>query len=396
MRYIKWIGALAVILILGSALVFFGNFYSKNSSNVTTTKSAKTTVNNKINTKKGVTLTGTASSDQYKSVIKDGNYLVAKARGVTASQNDNQFNTESFENGLLNISKEHFSPKSFIFQEGQYLTADTAQEWLNRKSADNEEGLNPEDNGKTDGGRNPIYLQSIEEQDFMTQDGSDLKLQGIVLGLAMNTVDTYQKEQYGASFTQKIDDATRIAKGKELAAEIVKRYRKMTGVGNDIPIIVATYAQAPDDSLAGGNFYSWSESKSGDALSGWNELKYTNVVLPMQANTADSKSVATNLNKDFVDFQNTIQGFFPNLSYVTAQAEYNGDNLMGMNVDVTTQFYSQTEIISFANYLAQTAPSFLPANVPVQIRISTVTGIQALLVQKTNSKTYDVIEMGSY
>ncbi|MCM0582840.1 CamS family sex pheromone protein [Weissella diestrammenae] len=396
MRYIKWIGALVVIFILGSALVFFGNFYAKNSSNVTSTKSNKTTVSNKVTTKKGVTLTGTASSDQYKSVIKDGNYLVGKARGITASMNDNQFNTESFENGLLTISKAHFSPKSYVFQEGQLLTASTATKWLARQSNTNTEGLNPEDNGKTDDGRNPIYLQTIEEQDFMTQDGDNLKLSGIVLGIAMNTVDTYQKEQYGANFTQKIDAATRIAKGKEMAAEIIKRYRKMSGVSKDTPIVIAAYAQSPDDSLTGGSFYSWAESKSGETLSGWTDLKYANIVLPMQDNTTDVKSVATNLNKDFVNFQNTIQGFFPNLSYVTAQAQYDGQNLMGLHVDITTQFYSQTEINSFANYLAQTAPNFLPTNVPVQIRISTVSGIQALLVQKANSKTYEVINLSSY
>ena len=48
-----------------------------------------------------------------------------------------------------------------------------AIDWLNRKAGDNPTGLNPEDNGKTDDSRAPIYLQTIEEQDFMTQDGDN-------------------------------------------------------------------------------------------------------------------------------------------------------------------------------------------------------------------------------
>ncbi|AEJ24096.1 sex pheromone biosynthesis protein [Weissella koreensis KACC 15510] len=394
MRYIKWIGAVVGVVLLGGALIFFGNFYSKNSSKVESQKS-KTTVNNKITTKKGIKLTGSNSDDQYKSVIKDGNYLVGKARGVTANQNGNQYNTVNFENGLLDVARKHFSPKSYIFQEGQYLDTKTAQSWLKRKSHDNPSGLNPEDNGKTDDGRNPYYLQSIEEQDFMTQEDSTLKLKGIVLGLAMNTEDIYQKEEYGVNFTQKIEDSTRIAKGKEIAAEVVARYRKMEGISNNTPIVVAMFSQSSDDSLAGGSFYSYVESKSGTKLGNFKSINEKNVVLPMQENTKNYQDMASGLNTQFVNFQNNIQGFFPNVSYVTGTAKYNDKDVKSLKVDITTQFYSQTEMDSFSNYVAQTAPSFLPTNLSVQIRIKTVEGVQTVLVQKSNSKTYDITRLES-
>lgn len=394
MRYIKWIGAVVGVVLLGGALIFFGNFYSKNSSKVESQK-GKTTVNNKVTTKKGIKLTGSNSNDQYQSVIKDGNYLVGKARGVTANQNGNQYNTVNFENGLLSLAKKSFSPKSYIFQEGQYLDTKTAQAWLKRKSNDNAVGLNPEDNGKTDDGRNPYYLQSIEEQDFMIQEDNSLKLKGIVLGLAMNTEDVYQKEEFGANFTQKIDDSTRIVKGQEIAAEVVARYRKMEGVSADTPIIVGMFSQSSDDSLAGGSFYSYAESKSGTKLSDFKSINEQNVVLPMQEGTKNYKDMASGLNTQFVNFQNNIQGFFPNVSYVTGTANYADKNMTNLKVDITTQFYSQTEMDSFTNYVAQTAPSFLPTNVSVQIRIKTVEGIQAVLVQKSNGKSYDITRLSS-
>lgn len=394
MRYIKWIGAAIGVIVLGGALLFLGNYYSKNSAEVAS-KDTKTTVNNKVTSKKGIKLTGTATQDNYKSVIKDGNYLVGKARGITASQNDNQYNTESFENGLLNLAKNKFSPKSYIFQEGQYLDASTAKKWLNRKSNSNPDGLNPEDNGKKDDGRNPLYLQAIEEQDFMVQSSDSLQLKGIMLGLAMNSEDIYQKEEYGANYTQKIDDNTRIAKGKELAAEVVKRYRKLEGVADNTPIVVALFTEAPNDSLSGGTFYSYTESNNGDKISGFTPVNDVNVVLPMQENTFNYNEIAANLNGDFINFQNTIQGFFPNLSYITAQAQYHDKTLASLKVDVTTQFYSQTEMNSFTNYLAQTAPSMLPTDVDVQIRVKTVNGVQAVLVQKANGKSYEVIQLGA-
>ncbi|MDR3189709.1 MAG: CamS family sex pheromone protein [Lactobacillaceae bacterium] len=399
MRFAKWIGAAVLVLILGGALVFFGNFYAKNPVQVEDSSHSNSTITKTTtgSSKKGVQVTGKATDDQYKTVIKDGTYLVSKARGMTASQNnDNVFNMVSFETGLLDFSKQHFSPKSYIFQEGQYLTMATAENWLNRKSEKNPDGINPEDNGKTDDSRVPIYLQSIEEQDFMTQDGNDLKLGGIVIGMAMNTTDYYQKEQYGATYSQTISKDDMIAHGKTMAEEVIKRYRQMKGIDQNIPIVVAMYAQAANDSLSGGSYYAWSEAKSGDSLGAWQNLNYESVVLPMQEGNDNSKSVADELNKSFVNFQNNIQNFFPNLSSVTAQAQYNGPNLLGMNVTVTTQFYSATEIDSFANYISQVAPNYLPSNVPVQIRLTASTGMQSVIIKKQNEKVYTVVNMGSY
>lgn len=394
MRALKWIAGILGVVVLAAALVFFGNFFSKNSSNVATKSSTTKSANS--SSKKGIQVTGKTDDSSYKTVIKDGKYLTSKARGITASLETNNFNMVSFESGLLDFSKEHFNTSKYVFQEGQYLSAETAKDWLDRKSASNPDGLNPEDNGKTDDSRAPFYLQTLEEQDFMTQDGNDLKLAGIVIGMAMNTQDVYQKEQWGANFTQDISKADRIAHGKEMAAEVVKRYRAMSGVGNDVPIYVAMYAQAPEDSLSGGNFYSWSVANSGDTVGNWTDLDRQTVVLPMQDGTTSEKSVGSALNTSFKNFTDKLQGFFPNLSSITGQASYDGSNLKGLNVTVSTQFYSATEIESFANYIAETAPSYLPNGVPVQIRMEASTGMQAYIIKGANDSKYTVTILGSY
>ena len=399
MRAVKWLSTIGVVAVLIAALVFFGNFFSKNSSSVSNSNNSgktTTTATKSSSSEKGIQITEKHNDSSYQTVIKNGRYLTSKARGVSANQQNNTYNQVSFENGLQDFAKEHFSTSKYIFQEGQYLTTDTANNWLDRKSNDNPTGLNPEDNGKTDNSRNPIYLQTIEEQDFMTKDGNNLKLNGIVLGLAMNTQDTYQKEQYGSNYTQDISNADRIQQGKQMANEVVKRYRNMNGISNDIPIYVAMYSQSKDDSLAGGSFYSWNVSKSGNNLDSWTDIKDQTVVLPMQTGTGDEKSVGTKLNKSFTSFSENIQSFFPNLSSVTGQASYEGNNLKGLVVDVSTQFYSATEIESFANYIAQSAPNYLPTGVPVKIKIEASTGMQAYLIQGSDDSKYKVTILSSY
>ncbi len=390
-KWTKWLLTGLAVLILGGGLIFFGNFFAQNAGH--TEQSAPS--GHTKNKKKGLQISASNGAN-YKTVINDGHYKVSKARGVTASKNGNEFNMVSFENGLLNFSKDHFSTDRYIFQEGQYLNSDTALDWLGRKSKDNPTGLNPADNGKTDSSRAPIYLQTLEEQDFMTQKGNDLSLAGVVVGLAMNTQDSYQKEKYGATYRQNISKQDYEREGRKIAQSVIERYRKLPGIKQNTPIIVAMYAQAPDDSLAGGNFYSWVQSTSGSQLSKWHAIDDQTVVLPMEEGTANDKSVANELNTSFKNFTKNVQNFFPNLSSVTGQAAYHDKQLAGLNVTVTTQFYSATEIRSFANYLAQVAPNYLPGGVPVQIRINAATGMQAYVTKSADSTKYSVTILGSY
>ena len=107
MRALKWIAGILGVVVLAAALVFFGNFFSKNSSNVATKSSTTKSANS--SSKKGIQVTGKTDDSSYKIVIKDGKYLTSKARGITAGQESNNFNMVSFESGLLDFSKEHFN-----------------------------------------------------------------------------------------------------------------------------------------------------------------------------------------------------------------------------------------------------------------------------------------------
>jgi len=390
-KWLKWILFGGVIIILMGVLVFFSNYFSQNAGNATDSpKTAKKESKDLQVTSKG--------EGTYKTVIKNGRYVTSKARGITAAQNANQLNMVSFENGLLNFSKDHFSTSNYVFQEGQYLDAKTAEKWLNRESKDNPDGLNPKDNGKTDDKRIPMYLQTIEEQDFMVQSGNDVKLDGIVIGLAMNTQDVYEKEKYGAKYKQDISDSARKREGERIAKEVVARYRKLDGVNEDTKIVVAMYAQNKDDALSGGNFYSWAESKSGNSLSEFKNLSEETIVFPMAPAlpNEDTTKLGTELNTSFKNFTDLIAKFFPNLSSVTGQGHYSDGNLQGMNVNITTQFYSATEIENFANYVAQNAPSYLPKGVPVKITMNASTGMQAFITKSADSDKYTTTILASY
>ena len=374
MRRIGFRGYMVIVIVIVALAI--GGLYFFNMNRVAPTAT------NKAN---GVQITQRASG-QYQTVIKDGRYLVSAARGITATSEPNSLDVKHFESSLLDLSKTQFKPSQYIFQEGQYLSSDTVNNLLERKSNNNPNGLNPEDNGKTDSSRNPIYVQTLTEQDFMTKSGNNLKLSGIVVGVAMNTQDEYQKEQYGTTYKQEISEADRVAYGKKVAPQIIKQIRQQSGVSENTPIVVAMYANSASDSLAPGGFYAEVRSKQGTDLSEWSDISDKSIVLPKEA--TDTSSLGNDENNGFANFKNDVSNFFPNIAGATAVANFKKGTLSGLNVTVTTQFYSQTEIDSFTTYVSQSALKFLPANVPVRIVVQTANELQAILIRNANDKTF--------
>ncbi|MBZ5947271.1 CamS family sex pheromone protein [Leuconostoc gelidum subsp. gasicomitatum] len=374
MRRIGFRGYMVIVIVIVALAI--GGLYFFNMNRVAPTAT------NKAN---GVQITQRASG-QYQTVIKDGRYLVSAARGITATSEPNSLDVKHFESSLLDLSKTQFKPSQYIFQEGQYLSSDIVNNLLERKSNNNPNGLNPEDNGKTDSSRNPIYVQTLTEQDFMTKSGNNLKLSGIVVGVAMNTQDEYQKEQYGTTYKQEIPEADRVAYGKKVAPKIIKQIRQQSGVSDNTPIVVAMYANSASDSLAPGGFYAEVKSTQGTDLSEWSDISDKSIVLPKEA--TDTSSLGNDENNGFANFKNDVSNFFPNIAGATAVANFKKGTLSGLNVTVTTQFYSQTEIDSFTTYVSQSALKFLPANVPVRIVIQTANELQAILIRNANDKTF--------
>jgi protein involved in sex pheromone biosynthesis len=339
---------------------------------------------------KNYSTTGSGNGS-YQGVIKDGRYRTSKARGVNVSQNDNRYNLKSFESGLTQVSKKVFSTKNYIFQEGQYINTSTVESWLGRKTKNNPHGLNPAEGKKSN--PNPEYIQQIEEQDYMRESGNSMKLKGVTIGIGINSEYNYQKKTGGPSFTKKISDSEVQRQGEIAAQKILTRLRKKPALKN-VPIVIALYKQAPDDSLVGGTFFAYSKN-NGDTVGNWTKLDYKNEVLP-KASASAKDSPSENDNDSFSNFKSQIQSFFPNLSGVTAQAQYQNGTLSGMHITVTTQFYSQSEITSFTQYITRAAKRYLPSGIPIDIKIQSDSEIQAVVFRNSGSDNFQSHIFDSY
>ncbi|WP_390408170.1 CamS family sex pheromone protein [Lacticaseibacillus jixiensis] len=355
--------------------------------------------------------TGTVDANMYQGVIKNGRYQTSSARGLTISENtqgSNTYNIKSMESGLQSIAMSHFPTNKYSFEEGQYLSTATAQDWLMRKAAKQDEkgtegpdGLNPSkyqngESGKTIANYQtaaPKYLATMLEQDYMQTSGNTMKLGGITLALGLNQYYYYQKQTYGATYSTKIPDATLEKQGKAIAAKVIARFRKLSGVGNNVPIVIALYKNADRDSLVGGTFFASATSNSGTSLDAWKNIDEKNQVLPVVEN---EKAINSTVANDFTNFTDQIENFFPTLAGVTAQTHYKSGELSGMNITINTQFYGETEIASFTQYVATSAQKYLPSGAKIEIQIQSTAGIQSFVAREAGEKSFYTHVFGSY
>lgn len=368
----KFVKATALLLMCSLLLTACGNLQDSSLSSGSS-DSGKSTVQT----------ASSSDSSSYDVLMSNGKYKTSAISGITAADNNNQFNSRSFESGLLNLSKKEFSTNSYVFQEGQVLSSSTVTDWLGRKSKKNSAGLNPESNGSTSPTkRRPMYFQQMLEEDYLQKQDGKYKLAGISIGIAMNKIDYYQKKQYGATYKTTISTEEQKSEGERVAKEVVKRLRKMNKVGN-VPIVVGLYSVAPQDTLVGGTYFQYSVSKSGD-LGSWKELNYRNQMLP----TVNNETPINSGDSDaFSNFKDNIQDYFPNISGVTAQAHYDGTSLKSMDITVNTQFDGLAQVTSFTQFVQQSASKYLPSDADLDINIQTVDEQQSV-VTRTDGKFF--------
>lgn len=337
-------------------------------------------------------------SGYYRPVInEDGTYAPSQSRGITRNLNSN-INIKTFEDDLMRLSQQYFPTDTHFFQEGQFIPSDLVTSWLRRQepedteeAEDSEEaeetvdlGLNPVATGSTDPNeRNPNYLSSILEHDFYIQTEEGLELSGVSIGLALNSVDYYPEYQFGPMMEQEISREELLEEGQRMSNEIVSQMREISGL-EEVPIMIALFEQSRQDNLAAGTYIAEGISENGNTtVSDWSAVNEERIVFPLE----NMESAEGN---NFANFRSEVEGFFPNVSGITGVAHYVEEQLVHLQIDIMTQFYGKGEIIAFTQFINEAATNYLPGNVPIEIRLESLNGMEAFLYSDNDEEEYEV------
>ena len=341
-------------------------------ADITQANRQNTNTKNDTNTKVVQSTTNQLSNNFYRALITNGKYQVSQNRGATLSLNTG-FNLKNFETGLIELSRTVFPTNQYFFREGEVIDSDTTAKWIARKSDKNPEGLNPADNRDTSPtGRAPLYLAQILEQDYMIQTENNFELGGISIGVAMNSVDYYTNGDRDAE--TKISKEVMIEQAKTIVNQILTRLRQNDAL-KAVPIVFGVFRQTSKDDIGGGVYVLEATSVEGTEITNWTNVNQKVTVLPLVNEAATEESTA------FENFKTEVQNVFPNLSGVTARVKYQDNVAKKMVIDIMTQFYGESEMIALAQHVTDAANKYLSKTTPVEVRISSINGVEAFLMQ---------------
>ncbi|ULG71561.1 CamS family sex pheromone protein [Macrococcus brunensis] len=299
----------------------------------------------------------------------------SQARGLTSTNMASAYNGETFEDGLLTISQKVYSPDEYFYRDGQLLTKEAVQSYLEpqftkeeidamdedtriERNAYANFGLNPSHKGETDpvkiARNSPAYLSHILEQDFYTaEDAKNDKLSGMTIGLAMNSVYYYQKEQYGEVYGQKLDPKISVSKGKEMADEILSRLRVKSEL-KDLPITFAIFVQSSAESIVPGRFIAYGTSEKGNNIKKWMSIDEDHILLP----SVEAEKIDEGLNNNFKQFNESLNNYFPNFTQAIGSAHVVDKKISSLTISIPLDYFGKAEVIGVTQHIADQSKKY--------------------------------------
>ncbi|PHC39984.1 hypothetical protein COF09_20580 [Bacillus toyonensis] len=340
------------------------------------------------------------SDEYYKTTVP---FDAGSARGLVVQGLNNRLDIDEFETGLMRIAKESFNTKDYFFKGGSTLDDQTVKMLVKRKRTDAEQkelesklkkdavkfpniGLNPalgegSESLEVKNKKNPIYISNILEHNYYVKKGDkDVELGGIVVGLAMNSVQ-YFNEEHGYPREAKIEDEKMLAEGKKMAQEILKvMHQKKPDIKN-VPITFAIYCQSPKSALVPGNFVSYANVEKGsETVEDWKQINEKYYLFPSeQAKTDNKREDLARVSNFKAKLSDYFQGDY---SAVIGTGMYRDEELKEMKLDIPVQFNGKAEIIGFTQYVAGLVMEYFPNYMRVQVTIKSVERPEAIIIRE--------------
>lgn len=332
------------------------------------------------------------SDSYYKTILP---FTPSKARGLTASRLNTRYDVSEFETGLMRIAQESFPADKYVYQEGQKIDKNVISGWLGSELSGKElanaqkdkkfvNGLNPPQSTGTDK-KNPAYLASVMEQDYLAKKDQDtVELGGVVIGLALNSIDYSRDAQFNTHQTL-LDDKTVRAEGEKIADKVLQQVRQTNGLEN-VPIVIGLYKQAPKSSIVPGNFIAKAEARPGSSnLGNWNSIDDRYYFFPSAEATSKYRDDAQNFSR----FKDDVATFFPNYTGVVGKAFYKGGEMKSLKIDIPMQFYGKAEVIAFTQFITGKVVDYFPNYIDLEVNISSTDGPEALIVRNAGQDKPD-------
>ncbi|WP_181833020.1 CamS family sex pheromone protein [Bacillus taeanensis] len=325
----------------------------------------------------------------YRSVLP---FEPSAARGLIEAGVDNRLDIDELETGLMRIAQETFDPDNYFLKEGQFLTKEEVQSWIDRSSPKNQEGLNQAISGDFDSlsadqkltaeENNPKYLSYVLEHNYLVQkEEGKVQLGGIVIALSMNNSYYYRVEDDQGRFLfgdTKLDKQKIEEEAKKMGQEVANRLRKKEEL-RDVPIVIALYQEAERESIIPGYFFASTVVNKGQStIKGWDEINEQYYFFPSNQALEDHRDDAEKFN----NFKARVEEFFPNYVGVIGKGFYKKGELQSLTIDIPMQFYGKAEVVAFTQYVTDLIDkNFFQKGASIEVNITSMNQQESLIVK---------------
>lgn len=295
------------------------------------------------------------------------------ARGLIIQNMNNALNINEIENGLMNLSVNHFPTDKFYMQEGQYLDEKMISQWLERKTEEGI-GLNPIIENRTgnvleDEKKYPLILSHVLEHNFINKKTN--KIEGMSIAISLNEFyDIRVTDDKGLIYTGQVkvdqndDDINDVKRyGKEIAGKIIKDLRKNEKVPR-VPIYLTLYQESNINDIIPGVFLAETFMTQGeDTITKWSEVDKKYYLFPSEA----LYSLDQNMYSKLLNFKEEIQDGFKHLNpKIIGKLRYEDGQLTDIKIEVNVPLINDTELVGLLQ-LTSTKLNF--DYIPITVRI---------------------------
>ena len=331
------------------------------------------------------TETSTISENDYAAVLP---FKVSDARSKHASLVD-RFEIGS---GLIELSKEHFSPKTYAYQENQFLTYNALDAYndgsglLGRMSEKNPNGLNPESGTSfpTDKGdlKDPVIVLNVFEADWY----KGTQLSGLSLALVIQSKITDSE----TNKTYTLNQAKLKIFAEEQARKTIKYLRDThPEISDDMPIYLAVYDCNSEEEGIPGNFTEQAYFKSGTDGS-FSTLDNTWCLFPTDAsNTLDSTT-----HSYFTSYKSKLSDI--NLGddiSIIGKGEFWDKDLETLSITVTARAKTSLEMNAIIQTLNQNLSIFTSTDFRITVNIKCDDTEMAMIERAKGTTKTNVISL---
>lgn len=322
---------------------------------------------NKTNVKKVDNTYSIKYNDDYYTIFMP--YKEGVGNNYILNSNVVDFDMDTIEKELIQISTTKFSVDKYYYQEGQYLSKKSLEELLS------DDNLNNFDKEKIDGKTiKPVVVSGIVEKNFLNKSG-DIK--GISIGIVLNKYQSYDSNNNYVEM-----DSDRVIKiGKSAGKQVIKYLRKNDDL-EDIPILVALYIEASPRSNIGGTYYYYGVTDGED-------IKYESIdQKKFYMNNQNVKKMNLESYNNFKKFEEKIKNY-DNTIYVSGLGNFENDSLERLEILITKNHYSYGDLLYLNQLLSDNSIKYFD-DTKVVIKVKAINDIKSYIVKEKGQTSSDI------